>query len=224
MKTNTKKITTLAMLVAIGIALLALIRFPIMPAAPFLTFDFKDVPILIGGFLFGPAAALIMSVVLALVEMVTVSPTGIWGAVMNALSSSALTVTASFIYMHRRSISGAVIGLSSGVVVTTVVMLLWNFLIIPIYTGWPREAVVELMLPALLPFNLIKPAINATVTLLIYKHIAMALQVAKLLPAPSSTTTETTKKSGSYTKYVLPIAGFVLLTLVLIVLAINDFF
>ena len=56
------------------------------------------------------------------------------------------------------------------------VMLLWNYLIAPIYMGMPREAVAELLLPAFLPFNLIKGSINTAVTLLLYKPAFLRLQ------------------------------------------------
>ena len=55
---NTRKLTTLAMLAALAIVLVALIHFPLVPAAPFLEYDPADIPIFIGTFLFGPAAGL----------------------------------------------------------------------------------------------------------------------------------------------------------------------
>ena len=55
------------------------------------------------------------------------------------------------------------------------VMLLWNYLIAPIYMGYPREAVVELLIPAFLPFNLIKGGLNAAITMIIYKPVVKAL-------------------------------------------------
>ena len=71
----------------------------------------------------------------------------------------------------------------------TIVMLLWNYCMTPIYMGYPRQAVVELMLPAFLPFNLIKSCLNAAFVLLIYKPIVNALRKTHLLPqgyAPQS--------------------------------------
>ena len=60
---NTRKLTTLAMLAALAIVLVALIHFPLVPAAPFLEYDPADIPIFIGTFLFGPAAGLALSAV-----------------------------------------------------------------------------------------------------------------------------------------------------------------
>ena len=58
-------------------------------------------------------------------------------------------------------------------------MMLWNWLIAPIYMGVPREEVGKLLLPAFLPFNLIKGGLNAAVTMLLYKPLAAALRRAR---------------------------------------------
>ena len=78
--TNTKTITTLAMLSAIAFVVMLVSK--LLPSVNgFLDFDFKDVVICIGGFVFGPMAAASMAVVVAFVEMITVSHTGIIGFV-----------------------------------------------------------------------------------------------------------------------------------------------
>ena len=76
MKLTVKKITTLAMLAAMAYIVMAFIRIPIMPAAPFLEYDPKDILFVIAGFLFGPIESLIIVVLVCLIEMVTVSTSG----------------------------------------------------------------------------------------------------------------------------------------------------
>ena len=179
---RTKKLTTLAMLIAMAFMVGATFRVRhIFAAAPFLTYDPKDVVILIGGFLFGPPAAFAMSGILALLEMATVSVTGFIGAIMNAAASASFTGTAAFVYSKKRNLHGAMIGLALGCVVATATMLLWNYAIIPLYMpGVTREAIMGLMLPVLLPFNLIKTGLNAVIALLIYKRVSEALRAAGL--------------------------------------------
>lgn len=63
-----------------------------------------------------------------------------------------------------------------GALATTAFMLLWNYLITPIYMGMPRAAVADLLVPVFLPFNLSKYALNAAITMLIYKPVVTALQ------------------------------------------------
>ena len=91
-------------------------------------------------------------------------------------------------YRRARTWSNAVAGLLLGVVCMTGMMLLWNTFLTPLYMGMPRQAVVDMLLPVFLPFNLLKGGINAAVTLLLYKPLVRALRGAKLLPPPSQPT------------------------------------
>ena len=141
------------MFCAIAYAVMVIGRFPVVL---FLKYDPKDVIITIGGFIFGPMASLIISVIVAFLEMITVSETGPIGCIMNILSSCCFACTAAFIYKKKHTLKGAVTGLIAGCLLTTGIILLWNYLIAPLYMGYPREAVVKLLLQAFLPFNLLK--------------------------------------------------------------------
>lgn len=178
MQSRTKKITITAMLCAIAFVVVAVGRIPVVM---FLDYEAKDVIISVGGFLFGPLTAFIVSTVVSLVEMVTISATGPIGCIMNILSSCSFACVAAAVYKRKHTLSGAVVGLAAGTVVMTVIMILWNYLITPIYLGYPREAVVELLVPVILPFNLLKAGVNSAITILIYKPVATALRKAGLL-------------------------------------------
>ena len=187
---RTKNMTTMAMLAALAFLVMLVGRIPMVAAAPFLKYDPKDVIIIIGGFIFGPFAAFMISLVVSIIEMLTVSETGPIGAIMNLLSTCSFACLASVIYKKKHSIKGAVIGLVSGIALMVVVMLAWNYLLTPIYMGYPREAVAAMLLPVFLPFNLIKGGLNAGITLLIYKPVVMTLRKAGL--APKSTAAAST--------------------------------
>lgn len=201
-KMDTKTLVSLAMLT--GIAYIVMLLSKLMPGVMFLDFDFKDVVICIGGFTFGPMAAAIMSILVAFIEMITVSHTGFWGFLMNALATSAFCCTACFVYKKKHTKSGAILGLALGVAVLVAVMLTWNYLITPIYMGYPRQAVAEMLLPIFLPFNLAKGGMNMAATLLLYKPVVTAMRKAGLV-APS--------KSGQDKKFN---AGFLLFSLALL--------
>lgn len=182
MKPNTKKLVTLAMLAAISCITVALFRIPVFPPpVDFLKLEFKDVVIAIGGFLYGPLSALLISAVVSLVEMITVSTTGPIGAVMNLLSTCSFACTAAFIYKRRRTVNGALVGLLTGSVTMTVVMLLWNWLITPLYMGYPRAAVEAMLLPYFLPFNALKAGLNTALTMVLYKPVVKTLRKTGLL-------------------------------------------
>lgn len=179
-KMSTKELTTLAMLTAIAYALVCTVRIPIVL---FLKYEPKDVIITVGGFLLGPLASLIISLVVSLVEMVSVSDTGIIGCLMNFLSTCSFACTAAWIYRKKHTLNGAVLGLLAGTLTMTAVMLLWNWLITPLYLGGTREEVVKLLVPVFLPFNLLKAGLNSGLILCLYKPLTTALRKARLLPA-----------------------------------------
>ena len=210
---NTKKLTTIGMMCAIAYAVMAVGRIPIVL---FLSYDPKDIIIVIGGFIFGPLTSFTISFIVSLVEMVTVSDTGFIGCVMNILSSCSFACTAAYIYKKRHTLKGAVAGLLIGLIFMTLVMLLWNYLVTPIYMGYPREAVAELLIPAILPFNLLKGGINVAITLLIYKRVVTALRKAGLI----SESKGIESKSGNVTG-VMIVAAVILATAVLIALVLK---
>ncbi len=179
---NVKKIATLAMIVAMAYVVMSVCRLPLVPAAPFLKYDPKDVIISIGGFLFGPIEGALVSLTVALLEMVTVGTSGWWGFAMNFIASATFVVPAAIFYRRRHDIKGAIIGLLLGAVLMTGTMLLWNWLVVPIYQGTPREAVADMLLPIFLPFNALKAGVNVVLTMVIYKPVVKALRRAKLVP------------------------------------------
>ena len=112
---------------------------------------------------------------------------------------------------------GAVIGLILGVISLVIVMLLWNYLITPIYQKMPREAIVDLLLPVFLPFNAVKGGMNLAATLLLYKPVVTALRRAKLIPESDHAAPPVAgkKRLGVALVSLFVLATFVLLALVL---------
>lgn len=178
-KFNVKKMTILAMFAALGYLCLFVFRFKVS----FLTLEFKDVFITMAGFVFGPLAAAGVALVESLLEMVTLSDTGFWGALMNFAGSATFAVTASLIYKYNKSFKGAVMGLVAAVFAMTAVMIVMNLLITPIYAHCDTKTVVGMIVPLLLPFNLIKSVLNAAITFMLYKPLSQALKAIHLLPA-----------------------------------------
>ena len=176
---NIRKTVLLAMFAAVAYMIVALVRIPVVL---FLSYEPKDVIITVGGFLFGPLAAFIVSLVVSLVEMVTISATGPIGALMNLISTCAFACTAAFVYKKKHDLIGAVLGLFVGAVTMIGVMMLWNWLITPIYMGVPRPAVVEMLVPVFLPFNALKAGLNSALVLGLYKPLTTALRKTRLLP------------------------------------------
>ena len=214
--TRTRKIAILGVLSAVAYVLMVVVRIPFIPAAPFLKYDPKDIIIVIGGFLYGPLASLAMSIVVSFAEMFTVSESGIIGCVMNIISTVAFTCTAAFIYKKRRTLTGAAVGLVVGVAVGTTIMLLWNYLLVPIYTPFiTRAAVMGMLTPVFLPFNLLKYGLNAAIAMLLYKPIRIALDKSRLLRMPAVSDGKAPKLNVG----VILVSAFIVATCVLIILA-----
>ena len=181
---NVRKLVSLGMLCAIAYAVMFLSKVIFAPVtvAGFLTFDLKDVIIAIGGFIYGPLSAVVISVVVSVIEMFTVSETGPIGLLMNVLATVAFVCPAAFFYKKKHSIPSVVTGLVIGGILMTVVMLLWNYLITPLYMLVPREVVAGMLVPVFLPFNLIKSVMNGALIMLLYTPVVTALRAARLVP------------------------------------------
>lgn len=182
-KTNTKKLTTLGVLAACSIILVAIIHFPIFPAVSFLEYDPADVPILIGTFLFGPVWGIVLTVIVSLIQGMTVSAhSGAYGIAMHIIATSAFALVAGTIYKHNKNKKGALIAIICGIIAMVAVMYPANLVLTPIYlealAGMEIEAakgMVNSLMPFILLFNLTKAGINGVITYLVYKRIHMLL-------------------------------------------------
>ena len=207
MKYSVKKLVLMAMLAAVAYLIVAVVRIPVVL---FLKYEPKDVVITIGGFLLGPMASFMISALTSLLEMVSFSETGPIGCLMNLISTCSFACTASIIYKKNHSLKGAVTGLITGSVFMIGIMLLWNWLITPLYLGVERSAVETMLLPAFLPFNALKAGLNTALTLCLYKPLVTALRKTGLV--------ESTAKRGSSKIGVYIFAASLLLTCIFLLL------
>ena len=215
MKRNsrTRKLTLLAMFSALAFVVMTVGRVPIVM---WLKYDPKDVIIAFAGLLFGPLSALAVSVVVSFIEMLSVSDTGIIGFLMNVLSTCTFVCTAAFVYSRRRTLSGAVMGVVAGVLLMTAAMLLWNYLITPLYMNQPREQVAPLLVPMFLPFNLFKGSLNAALTLLLYKPVVQGLRRAKLIETPQEAQPAAVSRRANLTGMLIAVAVLAAVCVVLL--------
>ncbi len=182
---NSQKIRRMVV-IAVFAALAYVAMLAIHIKVSFLTLDVKDAVITLCGLYFGPAASLIISVLVPLLEYITVSDTREYGLIMNILGSVSFSVIASLIYKWKKSLAGAISALSAAAFTMVGVMLLANLLITPYYMGVTVADVKALIPTLLLPFNAIKAVLNVGLVLLLYKHIGTALRKAGFLPRRSA--------------------------------------
>jgi riboflavin transporter FmnP len=174
---STKRIAVLGVMAALSVLLVYFIRMPIFPSAPFLEYDPADIPILICTLLYGPWNGLLLTIVVSTVQGLTVSAqSGIIGIVMHIFATGAFVLVAGLIYHRKKSWKTAIIGTVAGVLVMTTTMMLWNLLLTPLFLGVPMSVVAGMIIPIIMPFNLIKAGINGFIALVTFKQIGKALK------------------------------------------------
>ena len=177
MRTNTRKLTTLAVLIALSVVLVSLIHFPIFPMVAFLEYDPADIPILICGFAFGPAAGLAATVVASVIQGLTVSAhSGVYGIIMHIVSTGVYVTVSSLIYRKHKTRKAAAIAIICGTLSMAIVMFGANLVVTPYFmmNAINKEtigAVLQLM-PYIILFNLVKAGINGLVTFFVYKSLS----------------------------------------------------
>ena len=173
---STKQLVTMALMCAISI-LLSFIEFPIMPAASFLKLDIALVPSAVVGFAFGAGPGVLVGIVSAVAHGAI---TGNWvGCLMNIIVALAYIIPASAIYKRNRTFKGAVIGLVVSTVCLVVGAIVANLIVDPVFYGMPFDTVAGLIVPAILPFNIIKGVVVSVLTALVYKSISNLITPAK---------------------------------------------
>lgn len=180
-----KKIAAVAMFCALAFVL-TYVKIPVM----FLSLEVKDAVIVLCTLLFGPISGLVIAVLVPFLEMVTHSSTGVYGFLMNVLSSVTFSMVTGLIYKYKKSFYGAIVGLVSGVFAVTAVMVLANLLITPYYMGAPVQTVAALIPKVLLPFNFLKATLNGALVLLLYKPLSRVLKRTGFLESEISSKTK----------------------------------
>lgn len=171
-KENLVKISVTGVFCALAFILTLVLRFKVS----FLSFDFKDTVIAVVSLMYGPLYGVASAAIVAVLEFLSVSDTGVYGLIMNFISSATFAAVAGIIYKNKRTFNGAILAVIFSVVSVTAVMMLANIIVTPFYMGVSASQVVALIPSLLLPFNLCKSVINAAATVMIYKPIRNILR------------------------------------------------
>lgn len=175
-----QKMVFTAVLIALTV-IVELLHFPLIPSAPFLEYDGAGIVILVISVIVGPVWGLGAGVIVPFLHIVFGGNAGIYGAIMNSAGLIAFGVVGSllFYFMNKKELTTRtknitlVISLILGIVALTAVMIPLNLIVTPAFMGVPVSVVVDMIIPILVPFNLIKGGINAVagfiVLLLLFK-------------------------------------------------------
>lgn len=194
-KMKVNKLVIMAMLSAIAVVLMYF-DFPLGFIAPaFYKMDFSEVPVLIGSFLLGPCAGVIIEAVKVLLHMcLKGTTTAFVGDFANFILGCAYVVPASVIYHVHKTKKTAMIALVVGSLTLIVSGTLLNaFYLLPKYSelyGMPIESFISMgnainssindifsfVALAVAPFNLIKSVVDGIVTWILYKYLSRHLK------------------------------------------------
>ena len=166
---STRQLVTMALMCAIG-ALLSFVEFPLLPGVTWLKFDASNMPAMVAGFAYGPAGGVAVGIVTAIIHGLLMAD--FTGAIMNILVVTCFVLPAALIYKKKRTFKFAVIGLILSIIAGVIGSIIGNLILTPTWLGVPFEAVVAMIIPVLIPFNILKGLLNSVITLIIYKSIS----------------------------------------------------
>ena len=171
-KMKSDRLVKMAMMAAVA-CVLGFIRFPLIPAVSFLTYDLADIPIIITTFAFGPAAGMLALTVVSAIQAFLLGGDSVYGFIMHMIASGAFLMIAGCIYRKHKTKKIAIASMAAATIAMTIVMGFANYFVTPFYYGGEamRATVVSLM-PLILLFNVIKGVLNSAVTFVIYKRIS----------------------------------------------------
>lgn len=188
---TTKNLVLMAVFSALA-AVLMILEFPIPFIAPsFYEIDLSEIPILIGSFIMGPVAGVVMEAIKILLKLsIKGTTTAYVGDLANFCIGCCLVLPASIIYRKLKTKKGALIGMGVGTLTMAAAGAILNyFIMIPFFVkafGMPLDDIIAagtsinplinnkftLVLICVAPFNILKGFIDSLVTFILYKRIS----------------------------------------------------
>ncbi len=162
---STRQMVTMALMAALG-AILMYVQIPLIPAAPFLTYDPSLVPAIVCAFAYGPVGGISVAGIAIVLHALT---TGDWvGALMNLIASLGYILPAALAYKKLASRKGAIVSLVCGVVGGIIFSVIGNLTVGVLFWYGSTSVIIPLLVPAILPFNFVKGAVNSVLTVAVY--------------------------------------------------------
>lgn len=169
---TTKDLATVSMLCAMAVVLLY-IEFPIFPVVAHLKLNVSDAPALIGTFMYGPVAGVVINAMkVGLCLLLRGTSTGYVGDLSNLVSGTLYVLVAGVIYLVKKDKLGAVIALITSSLVFCAAMWFCNqWFLLPLF-GVTEHAAQMTMLWWTLLFNVIKTTLTGGITFFVYKPLS----------------------------------------------------
>lgn len=166
---SSKKITLIATISCLAFLSMVVFKIPIS----FLSYEIKDVIITLGSFFIGAWASIVISFVVAILEMITVSDTGIIGFIMNFVATVSYVFPICYMYKKNSSILK---GIVLGTISMAISMFLLNLIFTPIFLKVDIKETIHLLFTFITPFNIIKGGLNGFLIIILYKPLEKAMK------------------------------------------------
>lgn len=141
-----------------------------MPGATYLVYEPSDIPALVATFTMGPMAGFMVVCLRNLLRLM-VHP-HVFGLVINTAASGLYVVVAGHLYRRWRSQNGAILALAVATLTQAIAMVGINAVMLPHWLGLTGPGLTRMLGFSVLPFNLLKGALNSTLVYLLYKRIS----------------------------------------------------
>ena len=149
------RIAKLALLTALAYVV-TFLEFPIFPAAPFLQLDFSNVFVLLGGFLYGPLAAVIISLLKECLSLLD-SGTNFVGEIANFFINFAFYIVPTVVYRYKKGLKWVIPMLVIGTILQVAASLPVNrYINFPLFIGDGAASSFAALWWYIILFNLIK--------------------------------------------------------------------
>jgi len=198
-KMNIKQMAVIGIFGALSVVLYYFAKFKVPFFPSWLDIQFSDVPALLVTYMYGPVSGVLVIVTRFFCKLPGTSTVGV-GELADLLIGVTLCLISGILYKKHRSLKGALVATSIGMVVATLVAMLSNWLIlIPAYkniAGFPQVALTSTMdvivsggsgvvtddnfmvyyqFVGVLPFNLFRYALVFVITFLLYKRLSLVI-------------------------------------------------
>ena len=119
--------------------------------------------------------------IVSVIQGVTVSANGgLIGIVMHIFATGSYVLVAGNIYKRRKNIGWEITAMAAGTLTMTISMVFWNIVFTPIFMGKAIEEVIPILVPAIIPFNLLKAGINSLAAYFVFKILQQVRKRANI--------------------------------------------
>ena len=153
-------------LAAMSLMLEIFVHFPILPGAEFLLYSPGDLPIIVASVVVGPVAGALAALINSVLFVALTGQGGPWGAFMHFVASGGMALVIGYLAKKTGKLH---VSMLAGIATRVALMVPLNLLVTPIYTGAPRAVVMGMIVPIIIPFNLIHAGINTALSFAVLK-------------------------------------------------------